>query len=258
MKKNKKKSHKGLIITLTSIVVVIVAAVSAFFIYVSNYYHAEDECADYLEDSTLVDVEKNDNYIMFKPKINLLNVGYVFYPGGKVEYTSYAPMLNELAKTGITTFLVKMPFNLAVLDSDAANDIQSKYTSISNWFIGGHSLGGAMASSYVSSNVDKYTGLILLGAYSTKDLSSADLYCLSITATEDKIMNWDKYNDNKKNLPADKTTDYSIEGGNHSNFGDYGHQNGDGEASITNAQQRSLINTATVAFIDLATIASKI
>ncbi|MBQ3182303.1 MAG: alpha/beta hydrolase, partial [Clostridia bacterium] len=36
--------------------------------------------------------------------------------------------------------------------------------------IGGHSLGGAMAASYLAETEEKYDGLILLAAYTTADL----------------------------------------------------------------------------------------
>lgn len=48
-----------------------------------------------------------------------------------------------------------MPFNLAVLDSSAADGVINEFTNIQNWYIGGHSLGGAMAASYTANYQDK-------------------------------------------------------------------------------------------------------
>lgn len=65
----------------------------------------------------------------------------------------------------------------------------------------GHSLGDSMAASYLADNTNDYEGLILLGSYSTADLSGTDLSALSVYGSEDKVLNREKYNENKSNLP---------------------------------------------------------
>ena len=145
----------------------------------------------------------------------------------------------ELAKKGILCVLIKMPFRLAVFDINAADGIQEQYPEIKNWYIGGHSLGGSMAASYVSKHQNKYKGLILLGSYSTADLSNSKFNVLSIYGSEDKILNKDKYEENRSNLPKD-FTEIIIDGGNHAQFGMYGAQDGDGKATISNGEQINL------------------
>ena len=162
--------------------------------------------------------------------------GFVFYPGGKVEHTAYEPLMKACADKGILCVLIEMPFNLAVLDMNAAEGIMSRYPEIENWYIGGHSLGGSMAASYLSKNVDEFEGLILLGSYSTADLSGTDLDVLSIYGSEDKVMNYEKYTNNKTNLPKD-FTEVVINGGCHAGFGMYGAQDGDGIPIISNEEQ---------------------
>ena len=51
----------------------------------------------------------------------------IFYPGGRVQYTAYAPLMHELAKNNFVCILVHMPGNLAVLDQNAADGIIEKY-----------------------------------------------------------------------------------------------------------------------------------
>ena len=58
----------------------------------------------------------------------------------------YAPLLHDLAEDGILCVLVKMPCNLAVLDMNAADGIPECFPEVTDWYIGGHSLGGAMAA----------------------------------------------------------------------------------------------------------------
>jgi len=160
----------------------------------------------------------------------------IFYPGGKVEYTAYVPLMQACAEKGILCVLVEMPFNLAVFDINAADGIQKEYPEIEDWYIGGHSLGGSMAASYLADHTEDYEGLVLLGSYSTADLSQTDLDVLSVFGSEDKVMNRKKYEENKSNLPSD-FTEYVIDGGCHAYFGMYGAQDGDGTPSITNATQ---------------------
>ena len=160
----------------------------------------------------------------------------IFYPGGKVEHTAYIPLMQACAENGILCVLVEMPFNLAVLDINAADGIQKEYPEIDDWYIGGHSLGGSMAASYLAGHSEEYEGLILLGSYSTADLSDTDIAVLSVFGSEDRVMNREKYKENKSNLPSN-FTEYVIDGGCHAYFGMYGAQDGDGTPTVTNEEQ---------------------
>ena len=174
--------------------------------------------------------------------------GFIFYPGGKVEYTAYTALMRELVANGVFCVLVKMPFNLAVLDMDAAEGIQEKYPEIDSWYIGGHSLGGSMAAAYLGDNAEEYEGLVLLGSYSTEDLSDDDVTVLSIYGSEDKVLNAAKYDKNKSNLP-ENFTEVVIDGGCHAYFGMYGEQDGDGTASISNEEQVYLTANYVIEFM---------
>ena len=59
---------------------------------------------------------------------------------------------------------------------------------------------------------------------------------LSIYGSEDEVMNREKYDENKSNLPDDYT-EMIIDGGCHAYFGMYGKQDGDGTPAITNEEQ---------------------
>ena len=178
--------------------------------------------------------ENVDERIVFEPEN--ATVGFVFYPGGKVEYEAYAPLMEKLAEQGVLCVLLHMPANLAVLDVNAADGIQEEFPNITEWYIGGHSLGGSMAASYLGEHAEEYEGLILIASYSTADLKGTDLNVLSIYGENDQVLNVEKYRDNKDNLPEDYK-EMIIEGGNHAYFGSYGEQDGDGKANISNAEQ---------------------
>ena len=93
-----------------------------------------------------------------------------------------------------------------------------------------------MAAAHLADNVENFEGLILLGSYSTADLSDTDLDVLSIYGSEDRVLNREKYEENIANLPDD-FTEVVTDGGCHAYFGMYGAQDGDGTPTISNHEQ---------------------
>ena len=93
-----------------------------------------------------------------------------------------------------------------------------------------------MAASFVVEQADVYEGLILLAAYSTADLRDTNLQVFSIYGSEDKVLNMEKYQEYKENLPDDMC-EFVLEGGCHAYYGNYGEQDGDGVAKITREEQ---------------------
>ncbi|WP_432617066.1 alpha/beta fold hydrolase [Butyricicoccus sp.] len=205
--------------------------------YIHDYYHATAEAQAVLEQSEVTVEQINSRTIAFVPEQP--KAALVFYPGGKVEYTAYAPLMQELSKQGFLCLLEKMPLNLAVLDITAADGLREKFPEIEKWYIGGHSLGGAMAAIYASRHADELDGLVLLGGYSTTDLRRTKLKALCIYGSNDRVMNREKYQNYKSNLPT-QYVETVISGGNHAYFGSYGEQKGDGTASITNDEQMAV------------------
>ena len=232
LKDNRKRK---IFITAASIVLVLAIIAGVCASYVGDYYRTDQNAVEAFAPMNAVSTELlDDDTLVFKPEN--ATKGFVFYPGGKVEYTAYQPLMAACAQQGILCILVEMPFNLAVLDINAADGIQEQYPEIEKWYIGGHSLGGSMAASYLSDHIDDYDGLILLGSYSTVDLSETGLDVLSVYGSEDKVMNRVKYDENKSNLPGD-LIEVVIEGGCHAYFGMYGAQEGDGKPTLSNEEQ---------------------
>ena len=131
--------------------------------------------------------------------------------------------------------LVNMPFHLAIFGLNKATDVMDRYA-YGNWYIGGHSLGGAMAAEYAASHRDRLDGVILLAAYPTKALDSG-LLEVSIYGSEDEVLNMEKVFAARSCAPP-AYAEYEIEGGNHAQFGSYGAQRGDGAAAISADEQR--------------------
>jgi pimeloyl-ACP methyl ester carboxylesterase len=136
-----------------------------------------------------------------------------------------------------------MPLSLAFFDIDAATRVRTSTPAITNWAIGGHSLGGVAASSYVAQHPGQMAGLVLLSSYPAEgtDLSAAQgpggpLQAISIRGSEDGLTTAAKVEASKPRLPP-ATVYLVIPGGNHAQVGDYGAQAGDGTAAIPAARQ---------------------
>lgn len=229
--KRKRNIRLGLIITISIVLVLF----GSFYIYTLDYYRAEDSAFQ-----ALSDVEETGNLTVFHAEDEFSNgTGLIFYPGGKVEAIAYAPLLRAISEKGITCVLVEMPFNLAVFNINAADQVYDKFPEINNWYLGGHSLGGAMASSYVKKNSGKLSGLILLGAYPIND---SDIPTLAIYGSEDKGLDMTKL--------AGVKEEVKINGGNHAYFGNYGEQKGDGTASISRENQQEITVRSIMDFME--------
>jgi len=218
-------------------------------IYINDFYRAEDAALAAFASGEVL----SDRVTVFRPAEPVAAeeaVGLMFYPGGKVEASAYAPLLRGLAEQGITCVLLEMPANLAVLDKNAAEGIAEQIPEVDRWYIGGHSLGGAMAASFVAEHAEEFEGLILLAAYSTEDLTNSDVAVLSIYGSEDGVLNRNAYEENRNNLP-EGMTEVVIDGGNHAQFGEYGSQEGDGEATISGDEQREVTVDTIIKFIGM-------
>lgn len=239
--KNKTKKQfnkKNLPLKIVAIIALIALLLAmSFNLYVSDYYKTTSEGKGYFVSDTLVDVFTKDDKIFFIPQ-KPSDTAIIFYPGAKVEATAYAPLMNKLAQRGIYCIICDMPYNLALFDIDAAEDVinMEEFTNINHWYLAGHSLGGSMAASYLSDNSAKYDGIVLLASYSTKSLVNRGITALNIYGSEDGILNMEKLEKYSTNLPENTVTKV-IEGGNHASFGCYGEQKGDNKATISNIEQ---------------------
>ena len=233
---NKKKTnHKIRWIAAAIAFVLVMACCYGGYAYINHYYHANGRAEEALESDRTVTVSYPDkNTVVFMPEE--VHSGLIFYPGGKVEYTAYAPLMHELAENGVLCIVPHVTWNLAILDVNAADGYKEQFPEVEHWYLGGHSLGGSAAAMYAADHAEEYDGLILLASYSTDDLRDSGLSVLSVYGENDGVLNRDKYADYRDNLPADYT-EFVIDGGCHAFFGSYGAQKGDGTPAITPEEQ---------------------
>ncbi|GBG04932.1 alpha/beta hydrolase [Lactobacillus rodentium] len=225
-----KKAKKVIIVIISIIAILLIAA--AGWLHFSTYHPSS------AAQKVAQTASQTNKVTVFKARHNKMTV--IFYTGALVEPDSYSIWAKQVANAGYTVKVVHFPLNLAFFNVNAADKLAGKNK---NYVVGGHSLGGAMASRYGHGSHNKYLrGIFLLGAYADEKgrLDKTNLDVLSITASHDKVLNWQKYQTNKKYLP--KNTSYqTIKGGNHGNFGSYGQQKGDGHATISNANQQKQV-----------------
>jgi hypothetical protein len=194
----------------------------------------------------------NVEWITFTPTDVEPVVGFIFYPGAKVNEQAYAPVLQAIAAEGFLVVDVPMPGDLAFFGKNKAEKIIAALPEINTWVIGGHSLGGVIAAEYAAAHPDQISGLALWASYPPDDLSlvDGDQAVISISGTRDGLSPPSRIIASAPLLPGD-TLWVPIEGGNHAQFGDYGPQPGDLPAAISAAEQQEIIVQVMVEFLSI-------
>jgi len=237
-----------LIILLIALPALLVLAIAGFVIWADTPLGPMPAALAALESDAVVTVE-TDPWLEFSPADQTPTTGLILYPGGRVDYRSYAPPARAISEQGYLVVIPRMPLSLAVFAPGKAAEVLAAYPEIEQWVVGGHSLGGAMAANFTYSNPEPVDGLTLWAAYpaGSNDLTNhADLSLTSIYGTED--MGLEGIEASRPLLPP-QTQWVVVEGGNHAQFGWYGPQSGDGVATISREQQQTQVVEATVAFL---------
>lgn len=244
----KKLTPKNIAVIL---LVVLILAGNWFISWANNASPATETALAALETDARVTVTNQSGLITFQPagvEFADIEIGFVFYPGGRVDYRAYAPVLRLIAQEGYFVALAPMPLNLAFFNVNAADQVQEMFPQIGGWVVGGHSLGGVAASGFASDHAD-ILGMVFWASYPANDaLKQMDLKVISIYGTNDSLSTLEKIDASRALLPA-HTQFVAIEGGNHAQFGDYGPQPGDNEATISSADQHAQIVAAVVQFL---------
>jgi hypothetical protein len=167
----------------------------------------------------------------------------VFYPGARVHRDAYiATWAPIVAATDTLVLIPRMPLNLAIFGQDRAASLMDAYPEIGSWWVGGHSLGGAMAASFAGDqDPGMLEGLVLWGAYATEGAGVADrddLTVLSVSGSRDGLSTPADIAERRPLLPEDAIM-VEVAGMNHAQFGRYGPQRGDLPATISDEEATS-------------------
>lgn len=220
------------------------AAVVAFIIWAETPLGPAPDAVAALESGGGVTVTRTPAGWEFAPTGDT-TTGVVFYPGGRVDARSYAPLARLLAERGYLVVITPVTLNLAVMSPNVGDKARDTHPEIERWGIIGHSLGGAMAATHVAARPGEYEALVFLAAYPPDgtDLTRAVPVVASVYGDRDGGLKLEKVESTKVLLPADSTFT-EIPGANHAQWGSYGPQPGDLPATIDPAEQLKYAITA--------------
>ena len=198
-----------------------------------------------LQSDVRIAVAHTDEAIVFAPKGSEGSVGLLFFHGAVVEPSAYAPLMRAVAENGFLAAIVKLPYRFAPLESHRreairrALQIAAQKGAVDRWVVAGHSKGGVIAAGLVHDDPSSVDALILIGTSHPRDfdLSNIGLPVKKIFASNDGIATVEKIEGTRRNLP-EHTQWIEIVGGNHSQFGYYGHQLFDGQATVDRSEQQ--------------------
>ena len=210
--------------------------------------HAEESAEPVVYDVKVINnnSKSTTDAIIYEPDCDY-TTGFVFYPGGDVDYRDYGPLLTAIAQQGYLVISTEFPLDFAFLNMTAAYKYMKNYTNVEHWFIGGHSLGGSIAASVAAIDKSRFDGVVLFASFSMSNLSIRNIPVLSVYGSNDGVLDMTSYKlfkyAIKKNL-----TEVVIQGGNHGQFGDYGAQRGDNAATISAQEQVAISADAVNSF----------
>jgi pimeloyl-ACP methyl ester carboxylesterase len=226
-------------------------------LWLTNSYRTRGLDPAVLESDAAVNVANTAATLDLSPVASKSETALIFICGSGVAAEAYLPMLRPVAEAGNAVFIVKLPYRFAPLEShkqaaiDRALDVIATHPRIRHWVVAGHSLGGALACRVVQSDHKSISGLVLIGTTHPKedDLSSLPMPVTKIYGTDDGVAPPDRMFENRGLLPK-HTRFVEIEGGNHSQFGHYGHQLFDGTPSISRETQQTTTRAALLEMLD--------
>jgi len=242
-------SKRRLFLLIGTLVVVVGVGAAAVFLLNQTQATALPGAETAMESGDGVTVETEPWYT-FAPE-DPASTGFILYPGARVDPTAYAPSVRGIAEDGFLSVIVPMPFGIAALGAEKADEVMEAYPEIDKWVLGGHSIGGAMAVQYTDDHTDIVDGIALWGAYPSPDddISETSIPTVSVYASEDGLSSVKEIEDTAQYLPQG-TEFVEIEGGNHTNFGLYETQDGDGVATIPAEEQQLQTMTATLELLE--------
>jgi hypothetical protein len=241
-----KRSRIGLLILLLLVGLLILVGIPVL----TSARQPLPEAVEALKSDGLVEVRR-EPWLTFTPTEGTPDTGFVFYPGGRVDPRGYAPLLKAIASEGYLVVVPEMPLNIAAFRPSIADKIIAAHPETSQWVIGGHSVGGAMAAQYAAGHSESIKGLAIWASYPPDwaDLSDLAIPVTSIYGGREIGVTDSTVGERKHLLPAD-TVYVRIEGGDHHQFGSYEIDPKDHRATISRESQQRQIIQATLSVLE--------
>ncbi len=220
-------------------------------LWVADKMRTRGVSADTLRTSPAVAVKDAPTILEFRPARTKGNSALIFFCGAGVSAHAYAPLLRPVAEAGYPVFVVRLPYRFAPFDShkeaaiERARGVMAAHPAVAHWVLSGHSLGGALAARMVHARPAAVSAVVLIGTTHPRsdDLSALRLPVTKVYGSNDGVAPYDRIQATKHLLPA-HTKWIEVRGGNHSQFGHYGHQLLDGSATISREAQQEITRSA--------------
>lgn len=233
---------RGLLLVL---VLLVAAGIGGFLWYAQPQPLLPEASAALASSSAAMFDQQPGGRLTFTPTATSPTTGLVLYPGGKVPPAAYAPAARAIAEAGYLVVLIPAPFNLAILDVNAAQAVIDDHPEITAWSVGGHSLGGAAGALFVDGHPGAIDGLVLWASYSSADLSDDDVLVSSMYGTLDAGR--PTFTDAASVAKLGPAVVFTvIDGGNHEQMGWYTGQSDDPPATVSRQAQQDRIVAAAV------------
>lgn len=237
---------------LLVVLAVVALLLAGFVVWASIPMRPGAPALEALRTTDAVMVNETPGYLSFQPTQTEASIGLIFYPGARVDYRAYAPVMRRVAEQGYLVVLVPVRLNMALFDVEAGSSVPQSFPQIETWAVGGHSLGGVAASMFASEHA-WVSGLVLWAASPVDESPRANsLQVLTISASLDRLFPPENVEAANRFYPQDSRF-VLLEGGNHAQFGDYGSQPGDLPATISPEEQWTQIARETADFLQSLT-----
>ncbi len=233
-----------------AVATLLLVAVLAFVVWASLARTATPGPLEAAVDDPAVEIEFGA-VVTLRPSAGEPERGVVFYPGARVHREAYvATWAPIVAETDTLVLIPRMPLNLAVFGRSRAHTLiaeHGEHDDLDEWWVGGHSLGGAMASSWLGTEPEAdVAGLLLWASFPTGGAELAEregLRVLSVSGERDGLATPDDIAERRRLLPEDAVM-VEVEGMNHAQFGRYGAQRGDLTPTISDQQATRALTDA--------------
>lgn len=240
----------------------ITAGISATVVFVAwsliAYRPSADARAATISDAAIA-VTHQDGIWAFEPATpSTVTTALVFFPGALVDPIAYAPLLRAAAAAGFRAYMIELPRRGAFGGGDdpevmrRLDRLLARPDAPRRWVAAGHSRGAVVVCDVAVAPRPGLGGLVLIGTSHPRDvdLSGLAVPVTKIVGTRDGLASQAEVEGNRSKLPA-ATRWVWVDGGNHSHFGWYGFQPGDGRPTISAEQQRETMIRAVLDLLRL-------